>query len=195
MFTTKFLMDFFYHCKEKNEQWSASIGWNPPPTEKIPSPYYMRNAGQLRIRQQHHDGRRELDRWQQMGGNEQVALRIAELAKRRLSSGGQALALEPIDLSTGVRWITKALYYRGVVTNTQTTTKDRERRLSGKSAIKDVLLYHHKDTQINETQHSNPDLMRNSVLMPRRNRVDAGLLIMLPKCPAWNTLVSPYHPN
>lgn len=45
----------------------------------------------------------ELDRWQQMGGNEQVALRIAEFGKRRLGSGGQALALELIDLSAAVR--------------------------------------------------------------------------------------------
>lgn len=45
----------------------------------------------------------DLDRWQQMGRNEQVALRIVRFGKRRLGSEGQALALELIDLSTAVR--------------------------------------------------------------------------------------------
>lgn len=45
----------------------------------------------------------EADRWQQMGGNEQVALRVAEFGRRWLGSGGQALALELIDLTTVLR--------------------------------------------------------------------------------------------
>lgn len=58
MFTTEILMDFFEPLQRENEQWSASTGLNPAPAEKIPSPNYMKNAGQLQMRQQHRDGRR-----------------------------------------------------------------------------------------------------------------------------------------
>lgn len=64
-----------------------------------------------------------------------------------------------------------------------------------KHTINDLLRFHQKDPEPREKPELHPDIMSSSFLMPGRSRVDACLLIMLPKCPAWNTLVSPSHHN
>lgn len=110
MFTAELLMDFFSsRWKEKMSNDLLLLGWIQLPLRKSHHPITWRMLANFKWDSSTVTAG-EPDRWQQMGGNEQVALRIAEFGTRRLGSGGQALALELIDLSSAVRWINRTLY-------------------------------------------------------------------------------------
>lgn len=143
---------FLRHYEQKMSNDLLLLGWLQLPLRKSHHPITWRMLANFKWDSSTAMAG-ELDRWQQMGGNEQVALRVAEFGRRWLSSEGQALALELIDLSTVMRWITRTLGCKEAICIRHCKLGDDKRGLglpfvslrhSEKICDKYLLLYHQK---------------------------------------------------